>query len=105
MIIIKDENGTEYKLEFNRKTVSAMEDDGFKPSMDTPNTMVDSLFYGAFQMHHRRIDRTRVREIWAIQRKKSELLTALTKEYYKPLEELMAEPEGEEDANPTWKEV
>ena len=105
MIILKDNNGNEYKLEFNRKTVAAMEDSGFKMDLDAPNTMIDRLFYGAFQMHHKRIDREFVRKIWDQQRMKSELLTALVKAYQKPLDDLMAEPEGEEEANPTWTET
>ena len=103
-------NGSDYKLEFNRKTVSAMEDSGFVLDMDRPNTFVDRLFYGAFQMHHKKIDREFVRKIWVAQRDKDGLVTALVKEYRKPLDELMAEPEGpegteEENPIPTWNQV
>lgn len=104
MIKLTDTNGKEYLLEFNRKTVAAMESSGFILNLDAPNTMIDSLFYGAFQMHHKRIDREEVRKIWKDQRGKEKLLTALVKEYQKPLEDLMAEPEGDEE-NPTWTEV
>lgn len=104
-IVLKDKNDNEYKLEFNRKTVANMESSGFILDLEKPNTMIDSLFYGAFQMWHKRIDREKVREIWRDQRGKEKLLTALVKEYQKPLEDLMAEPEGEENENPTWKEV
>lgn len=101
-------NGTDYKLEFNRKIVSSMEDSGFVIDLDKPNTMVDRLFYGAFQMNHKRIDRELVRKIWAAQTGKEALLAELVKEYQKPLEELMAEPtapEGEENPTPTWRAV
>lgn len=104
MIILKDKNDNEYKLEFNRKTVAAMENNGFQLDLDRPNTMIDNLFYGAFQMHHKRIDREFVRKIWDQQRKKEDLVTALVKLYQQPLDDLMAEPEGD-DENPTWKEV
>lgn len=104
MIILTDSNDKEYKLEFNRKTVANMESNGFVLNLDAPNTMIDALFYGAFQMYHKRIDREEVRKIWKEQRGKEKLLTALVKEYQKPLEDLMAEPEGDEE-NPTWKEV
>ena len=60
MIKLLDEKGNQYELEFNRKTVTAMENSGFVPDLDKPYTMVDSLFYGAFQMHHPRIDRDKV---------------------------------------------
>ena len=104
MIIITDSKDNEYRLEFNRKTVTSMENSGFVLNLDAPNTMVDSLFYGAFQMHHKRIDREVVRQIWREQRNKEGLVTALVKAYQKPLEDLMAEPEGDSE-NPTWKEV
>ena len=108
MIILRVKDGDnekEYQLEFNRKTVAAMESNGFVLNLDAPNSMIDSLFYGAFQMHHKRIDREVVRKIWDKQRNKEGLLTALVKAYQKPLEDLMAEPEGEDDENPTWKET
>ena len=105
MIILKDGNN-EYMLEFNRKAVAAMENNGFVLDLDKPNTMIDALFYGAFQMHHKRIDREFVRKLWDKQRNKEGLLTALVKAYQKPLEDLMAEPEGDADEeNPTWKET
>lgn len=105
MIILKDNNGNEYKLEFNRKTVAAMESNGFVMDLERPNTMIDALFYGAFQMHHKRIDREFVRKIWDQQSNKEGLLTALVKLYQKPLEDLMAEPEDADAENPTWKEI
>lgn len=105
MITIKDENGKEYSLEFNRRTVANMESNGFILDLDKPNTVIEGLFYGAFQMHHKRIDRDEVRKIWAAQTGKEKLLTALVKAYQKPLEDLMAEPEDADPENPTWKET
>ena len=107
MIILKH-NEKDYQLEFNRKTVSAMEDSGFVLDMDKPNTFVDRLFYGAFQMHHKKIDHEFVRSIWAAQYDKDGLVAALVTEYRKPLDELMAEPEpvdGEKNPTPAWKAV
>lgn len=102
MITIKFE-GKDYQLEFNRKTVSAMEDSGFVLDLDRPNTFIDRLFYGAFQMHHKKIDHEFVRKIWNAQRGKEALVTALVSEYKKPLDELMDEPTGEEEnPTPTW---
>lgn len=105
MIIVTDKKGNEYKLEFNRKSIMQMESNGFVLNMDAPMTCVDSLFYGAFQMHHKRMDKEKVRAIWEEQNPKEGLLTALVKEYQKPLEELMAEPEDADSENPTWKEI
>lgn len=105
-IIISDKEGTKYTLEFNARVVKTMERKGFKIDTDFPNTMIDELFLGAFQMHHKNIMPDRVREIWMQQNHKDDLLGVLTKLYLKPIEELMAEPEGEEgDSNPTWETV
>lgn len=105
-IIISDKEGTKYTLEFNARVVKTMERKGFKIDTDFPNTMIDELFLGAFQMHHRNIMPDRVRDIWMQQSHKDDLLGVLTKLYLKPIEELMAEPEGEEgDSNPTWETV
>lgn len=101
-IKVKDEEGREYTLEFNRRVVERMERSGFKLDTDRPNTMITELVQGAFTMHHKGMTPDRVREIWDAQRKKDDLLTALTKLYMKPLNDLMAEPEGE-DENPTWE--
>ena len=98
--------GNDYTLEFNRKTVRRMEESGFVVDTNKPATMITELFRGAFQMHHKRIDREFVRKLWDKQRNKEGLLTALVKAYQKPLEDLMAEPEGDADEeNPTWKET
>jgi hypothetical protein len=48
----------------------------------------------------------RVKQIWKDQTRKDDLLGILTKLYMKPLEELMAEPESdEENETPTWETV
>ena len=105
-VIIKDEEGNKYTLEFNARVVKNMERRDFKLNTDFPYTMIDDLFLGAFQMHHKGITTERAKEIWKQQSKKDELLGILTKLYMKPLEELMAEPEGEEgNENPTWETV
>ena len=105
-IIIGDKEGNKYTLEFNARVVKNMERRGFKIDMDYPNTMIDDLFLGAFQMHHKGITPEKAKAIWAQQTKKDDLLGVLTKLYMKPLEELMAEPEAEgENENPTWETV
>lgn len=104
-VIIKDEEGRKYTLEFNRRVVDAMEKNGFKLDPEAPVSMVSELVQGAFRMHsreHGKLTPDRIMEIWAIQRKKDELLTALTTLYMKPVNDLMAEPEGESD-DPTWE--
>lgn len=106
-LIIKDENGVKYTLEFNARVVKSMERRGFKIDTDYPLTMVDDLFLGAFQMHHKGMMPEKVKEIWKFQSHKDDLLGILIKLYMKPLEELMADDkdEGGENDNPTWETV
>ena len=105
-VIIKDEEGTKYTLEFNARVIKNMERRGFQLNTDFPHTMIEDLFLGAFQMHHKGITPEQAKAIWKAQTKKDELLGILTKLYMKPLEELMAEPEGgEENETPTWETV
>ena len=105
-VIISDKEGNKYTLAFNASVIKTMERRGFKIDTDVPHTMIDDLFLGAFQMHHKGMMPERVKEIWKQQTKKDDLLGILTKLYMKPLEDLMAEPEGDdENADPTWETV
>ena len=104
-IIIRDEEGRKYTLEFNARVVKRMQRNGFKIDSDLPNIMIEELVTGAFQMHAKENGNPmpeRILEIWRYQTKKDELLSMLIKLYMKPLEDLMAEPEGE-DETPTWE--
>lgn len=102
-VIVKDEYGNPYKLQFNSNVVKAMERKGFKVDLDFPNTMIEELWAGAFQMHHSRITRERLKAIWNFQTKRQELLGILAALYAQPLEELIKEPEGRENDDPTWE--
>ena len=102
-VTVRDEDGNKYLLEFNTRIVKRMERNGFKIDTDYPNTMIDELFTGAFQMHHKGITPDKAREIWKVQSKKEELLGLLVKLYMKPIEDLMDEPEDNENADPTWE--
>ena len=105
-LIIKDKDDNRYELEFNARVVKNMERRGFKIDTDFPVTMIDDLFLGAFQMHHKGVTPDRAKEIWKFQKGKDELLGILTKLYMKPLEDMMAEDTAEEDdGNPTWETV
>ena len=105
-LVIKDKDGNRYELEFNSRVVKNMERRGCKIDTDYPVTMIDDLFLGAFQMHHKGGTPERAKEIWKFQKGKDELLGILTKLYMKPLEDMMAEDAAEEDdGNPTWETV
>ena len=105
-VIVKDKQENKYTLEFNSRVVKRMERNGFKIDTDYPNTMIDELFTGAFQMHNKGVTQEKAREIWNAQSKKDELLGILIKLYMKPLEDLMGEDQAEdENADPTWETV
>ena len=105
-ITLRDKEGNVYTLEFNARVVKNMERKGFKIDTDYPLTMIDDLFLGAFQMHHKGIMPERAKAIWKSQGKKDELLAALIKLYMKPLEDLMSDEHAdEENADPTWETV
>ena len=103
-VIIKDEDGVKYTLEFNSRVVKRMQRNGFKVDSDYPNVMIEELLTGAFQMHHKGVMPEKIMKIWGCQNKKDELLGILVKLYMRPLEDLMAEPGAEdENADPTWE--
>lgn len=103
-VVIKDAEGNKYTLEFNARIVKRMQQNGFKIDSDFPNVMIEGLLNGAFQYHHKNIAPEKVMEIWKYQNKKDELLGILIKLYMLPLEDLMADPEEEnENADPTWE--
>ena len=103
-VIIRDNNGATYTLEFNARVVKNMERNGFKIDTDYPYSMIEKLFTGAFQMHHKGMMPEKIMDIWAQQTKKDELLGIHTKLYMAPLEALMAD-DKDEDADPTWETV
>lgn len=102
--IVLSYNGSEYTLEFNRKTVKRMEENGFVVDTNKPASMITDLFRGAFQMHHRRISPDLVEEIWDAQKGKEKLLAELVSMYTEPIAALMDEDDGD-DENPTWKVI
>lgn len=98
-------NGNEYTLNFNRKTIRRMEENGFVISKigSMPISGVLTLFHGAFQMYHRHIRPEVTEEIWDSMKDKQKLLSALISLYTENINTLMDDVEtGEDDENPTW---
>ena len=106
-VFIRDEEGRKYTLEFNARVVKRMQRNGFKIDTDHLNLMIEELLVGAFQMHAKENGNPmpeKIMKIWAAQTKKDELISILIQLYNRPLEDLMAEPDGEdENADPTWE--
>lgn len=101
-ITIKYE-GTEYTLEFTRRSIEAMERQGFVIGdiKTKPMTTLPTLFAGAFLAHHRFIKRDVVDAIFEKLSDKEKFLEKLAEMYVEPLEALMDEPE-ESEGNLTW---
>lgn len=101
-ITIKNE-GTEYTLEFTRKSIETMERQGFVIGdiKTKPMTTLPTLFAGAFLAHHRFIKRDTVDAIFEKLSNKEKFLEKLAEMYAEPLEALMDEPE-ESEGNLTW---
>lgn len=103
-VIITDKNGEKYTLQFNARVVKTLERRGFKVDTEYPRTTLEDLVIGAFQMHHKGLSAEKILSIWEAQTKKDELIGVITKLYMRPIEDFMAEPEGE-DNTPTWETV
>ena len=103
-IILKDKQGKEYTLEFNRATVERMQRNGFVLDTDRLYMCAKDLITGAFRMHHRKMEWQDIEPIWMAQKKRDELLAALVKMFSEPVMTLMGtgEDEEEDDENPTW---
>ena len=95
--------GTEYTLEFTRKSIEQMERQGFDIGeiRDKPMTTLPGLFAGAFLAHHRFVKKDVIDAIFTKITNKQEFLSKLAEMYSEPLEALMDEPE-ESEGNATW---
>lgn len=98
--------GVTYTLEYTRKTVEAMEKNGFVAAdvERKPMTLLPALFAGAFLAHHRFVKRDVIDNIYARMNHKDELIAALVEMYNDPLLSLLDEPEQEgNEGNLSWK--
>ena len=96
-------NGTEYTLEFTRKSVEQMEREGFVADdlKSKPLTMLPTLFAGAFKAHHRYVKREVIDEIYSKMTNKADLIGKLAEMYNEPIMALIDEP-AESAENLTW---
>ena len=95
--------GTEYTLEFTRRTVEQMEREGFVADdiKTKPMTMLPTLFAGAFKAHHRYVQREVIDEIYSKMTNKADLIGKLAEMYNEPIVALIDEP-VESSENLTW---
>ena len=95
--------GTEYTLEFTRRTVEQMEREGFvaEDIKTKPMTMLPTLFAGAFKAHHKFVKPEVIDDIFAKMTNKGELIGKLAEMYNEPILALVDEPD-ESSENLTW---
>ena len=93
--IIFTYDGKEYTLEYTRRTIKQMEDEGFvaRNIDDKPMTLLPALFAGAFTAHHRFVKQDVIDEIYAHMPNKDKLIEKLAEMYNEPIISLMEEPE------------
>ena len=96
-------NGTEYTLEYTRKSVEQMEREGFVADdlKIKPLTMLPTLFAGAFKAHHKYVKREVIDEIYSKMTNKADLIGKLAEMYNEPIMALIDEP-AESAENLTW---
>ena len=96
-------NGTEYTLEFTRRTVEQMEKEGFvaEDIKTKPMTMLPTLFAGAFKAHHKFVRAEVIDEIFSKMTNKADLIGRLAEMYNEPLMALIDEP-ADSSENLTW---
>lgn len=95
----------EYTLEFTRRTVKQMEDEGFvAQDIDRkPMTLLPALFAGAFKAHHRFVKQDVIDQIYAGMPNKDELIGKLAEMYNDPIVTLMEEPDEKAVKNVSWE--
>ena len=96
-------NGTEYTLEYTRRTVEQMEREGFVADdiKTKPMTMLPAMFAGAFKAHHRFVKPDVINEIYSMMTNKEALIGKLAEMYNDTLSSLFDEP-AESSGNLTW---
>lgn len=101
--IIFSYEGKDYTLEYTRRTIKQMEDEGFvaKNIDDRPMTLLPALFAGAFKAHHRFVKQDVIDDIFAHMPNKEDLIGKLAEMYNEPIISLMDEPEDKE-GNVDW---
>lgn len=95
----------EYTLEFTRRTVKQMEDEGFvAQDIDRkPMTLLPALFAGAFKAHHRFVKQDVIDKIYAGMPHKDELIGKLAEMYNDPIVTLIKEPDEKAVKNVSWE--
>jgi len=102
--IIFSYDGKDYTLEYTRRTIKQMEDEGFvAQDIDRkPMSLLPALFSGAFKAHHRFVKQEVIDAIYAAMPNKEQLIAKLAEMYNEPIMSLMEEPEANAAGNVDW---
>lgn len=103
-LTIKDATGKEYTLEYNRRSIQALESRGLDVTEieSKPATMLPLLIEGAFYMHHKGLAADKIDKIYASVPDKENFIGALAEMYAEPLEALLEDPQGTKGKNASW---
>ncbi len=95
--------GTQYTLEYTRRTVEQMEKEGFVADdiRNKPMTMLPALFAGAFKAHHKFVKPEVINEIFSKMTNKGDLIGRLAEMYNEPILALVEEPDASSE-NLNW---
>lgn len=98
-------NGTDFTLEFTRRTVAEMEFSGFNVNelSTKPMILLPKLFAGAFKAHHRHLNPNTIETIYETIENRSELMNKLAELYNEPLRALLEDPEVDDAKKSTWE--
>ena len=99
-------DGTDYVLEYNRKSVEFMERQGFVASelVEKPMLMLPMAFEGLFFKNHKNIKKSQIDEIFDKFKDKNALISTLAEMLQETYNTLQEEPNGNE-GNIDWKVV
>lgn len=102
--VVIDYEGTEYTIEFNRRTAAMAEKMGFSlgEAQDGKLSQLPDLFYCGFMMHHPKMRRSTADEIFDLVGDKGELLGLLLELYAETVNSLF-ETKAEEGKALTWR--
>lgn len=96
--------GKDYTLEYTKRTIKQMEDNGFiiDQMNQKPMTTLPELFAGAFRANHKTIKRDLIDEIYDHMPNKEDLIIKLVEMYNEQMEGLVNEPDEHDSKKVEW---
>ena len=97
-------DGKKYVLEFTRRSVTQMEQNGFVADQlaEKPMIMLPMLFAGAFLANHRFVRQDQITAMYNKFTNRSELLAKLIEMYNEPIAALIDEPDEDDSGKVEW---